>query len=197
MSHTGLKSPRRFSRELYWLAVTNYCLATLSADSWLQRSGCAAACLKRFCRPRSAPSALNWTKHGSRQPRCRKRIIAAFPDRQKQKCVASLKSQIQAPQTLLGLQYGEYFKVYNTVSLAQLIFINCIRSWATAFLPVARLSYYARAYSFQLCDFRIWTRFLRKYVYFRFFSDLTLTPCIHRICKYTLVLARGNRVKRA
>ena len=34
---------------------------------------------------------------------------------EKQKCVASLKSQIQAPQALLGLQYGEYFKVYNTV----------------------------------------------------------------------------------
>ena len=44
----------------------------------------------------SALSALNW----SRRPHawCCKCAIAAFPGRQKQKCVASLKSQIQAPQ---------------------------------------------------------------------------------------------------
>ena len=73
----------------------------------------AAACQKR-CTACSAPSTLNEVvKSVSQTQVLRKRAIAAFPGRQKQNCVASLKSQVQAPQALLGLQ-KENFKVYNS-----------------------------------------------------------------------------------
>ena len=66
------------------------------------------------CTACSAPSALNEVVRSVSQTQVlRKRAIAAFPGRQKQNCVASLKSQVQAPQALLG-QQQENFKVYNS-----------------------------------------------------------------------------------
>ena len=76
------------------------------------------------CTACSAPSALNEVVRSVSQTQVlRKRAIAAFPGRQKQNCVASLKSQVQAPQALLG-QQQENFKVYKLTVIT--IITDCI-----------------------------------------------------------------------
>ena len=74
------------------------------------------------CTACSAPSALNEVVRSVLQTQvlCKTRN-RCFPGRQKQNCVASLKSQVQAPQALLGQQ--QEISRYITVIT---IIIGCI-----------------------------------------------------------------------